>query len=38
MLALTEELLADGKRAEREETTPNPLGDFSGTDTENLDL
>ena len=38
MLALTEELLADSKRAERLEDTPNPLGEFSGGDSENMDL
>lgn len=37
MMELTEQLLADDRESARQEGD-NPLGDFSGSDTENLDL
>lgn len=38
MMSLAEELMEEDTRDRREETTPNPLGEFSGGDSENLDL
>ncbi len=35
LMALTDELLTEGRRATRD---PNPMGDFSGTDEEVMDL
>ena len=38
MLQVTEELLADAKRDTRVAAEPNPLGEFSGGDSENMSL
>jgi hypothetical protein len=36
LMSLTEDLLADARKDQR--TDPNPLGDFSGDDRENMEL
>lgn len=38
LMAVTDELLTEAKRDKRTEATPNPLGGFSGTDEETMDL
>lgn len=38
LMALTDELLTETKRDNRQATNPNPLGDFSGTDSEVVEL
>lgn len=38
MMGLAEELMAGEARASREDSTPDPLGEFSGGDTENMEL
>lgn len=38
MLSVTEELLSEARREERTAASPNPLGEFSGGDSETMEL
>lgn len=38
LMSMTDELLSEAKRDARRAANPNPLGDFSGDDSENMEL